>query len=51
MARWRGTLVSLYQLAITVGFLAAYLVNFQILKSAETAAYASPWMQKIWVTE
>ena len=51
VARWRGTLVSLYQLAITVGFLAAYLVNFQILKSAETAAYASPWMQKIWVTE
>ena len=51
VARWRGTLVSLYQLAITVGFLAAYLVNFQILKSAETAVYASPWMQKIWVTE
>ena len=47
VARWRGTLVSLYQLAITVGFLAAYLVNFQILKSAETAVYASPWMQKI----
>ena len=42
VARWRGTLVSLYQLAITVGFLAAYLVNFQILKSAETAVYASP---------
>ena len=41
VARWRGTLVSLYQLAITVGFLAAYLVNFQILKSAETAVYAS----------
>ena len=51
MARWRGTLVSLYQLAITVGFLAAYLVNFQILKSAESAVYSSDLMQKIWVTE
>lgn len=51
MARWRGTLVSLYQLAITIGFLAAYLVNFQILKAAETAHYTSQWMQTIWVTE
>ena len=30
----RGTLVSLYQLAITIGFLLAYLVNYLILKSA-----------------
>ena len=30
----RGTLVSLYQLAITVGFLLAYLVNYLILKDA-----------------
>lgn len=51
VARWRGTLVSLYQLAITVGFLAAYLVNYQILRSAETAVYASDLMQKVWVTE
>lgn len=51
VARWRGTLVSLYQLAITVGFMAAYLVNFQILKSAETALYSSALMQKVWVTE
>ncbi|MGL5938375.1 MAG: sugar porter family MFS transporter [Phocaeicola sp.] len=27
----RGMLVSLYQLAVTVGFLAAYLVNYQLL--------------------
>ncbi|WP_290540992.1 sugar porter family MFS transporter [Alistipes sp.] len=51
VARWRGALVSLYQLAITVGFLMAYLVNFQILKSAETAVHTSAFMQKIWVTE
>ncbi len=51
VARWRGTLVSLYQLAITIGFLGAYLVNFQILRAAETAIYDSPWMQQIMVTE
>lgn len=31
VAEYRGRLVSLYQLAITVGFLGAYLVNFKIL--------------------
>ena len=51
VARWRGTLVSLYQLAITIGFLGAYLVNFPILRSAETAVYSSALMQKILVTE
>jgi len=30
ISRYRGTLVSLYQLAITVGFMGAYLVNFAI---------------------
>ncbi len=34
VAKYRGRLVSLYQLAVTVGFLAAYLVNFQLLKTA-----------------
>ena len=33
-AEVRGTLVSLYQLFITIGFLLAYLVNFFILKGA-----------------
>lgn len=33
----RGTLVSLYQLAITVGFLLAYLMNFIVLKNADTS--------------
>ena len=32
----RGMLVSLYQLAITVGFLLAYLINYLVLKSADT---------------
>ena len=30
----RGTLVSLYQLAVTIGFLLAYLINYFILKNA-----------------
>lgn len=51
VARWRGTLVSLYQLAITIGFLAAYLVNFQILRSAESAVYDTPWLHWILVDE
>ena len=33
----RGMLVSLYQLAITVGFLLAYLVNYFVLKGADTS--------------
>jgi MFS family permease len=37
-AERRGTLVSLYQLAITIGFLLAYLMNFLVLKGADTAA-------------
>ncbi|HOW09388.1 MAG TPA: sugar porter family MFS transporter [Bacteroidales bacterium] len=32
----RGRLVSLYQLAITVGFLGAYLANFGLLRHSET---------------
>jgi len=32
--RYRGTLVSLYQLAITIGFMGAYLVNYAISEYA-----------------
>lgn len=31
IARFRGGLVAIYQLAITIGFLGAYLMNFQLL--------------------
>ena len=34
----RGTLVSLYQLAITIGFLLAYLVNYLILRGADLSS-------------
>ena len=39
VAEKRGTLVSLYQLAITIGFLLAYLINYFILKGSD--AYAT----------
>jgi sugar porter (SP) family MFS transporter len=44
-ARYRGTLVAIYQLAITVGFLGAYLVNYAILNYGEgkMAACGSLW--------
>ena len=36
VAQYRGRLVSLYQLAVTIGFLGAYLMNYQLLMYAET---------------
>jgi len=38
VASKRGTLVSLYQLAVTIGFLMAYLVNYIILKNADVSS-------------
>lgn len=38
-ARLRGTMVSCYQLAVTVGFLMAYLVNYLIHAGAESSQY------------
>ena len=37
----RGALVSLYQLAITIGFLLAYLVNYLVLRHADTGLSAA----------
>ena len=37
-AEKRGTMVSLYQLAVTVGFLLAYLVNYLVLREADQAS-------------
>lgn len=54
IAKYRGRLVTLYQLAITVGFLGAYLVNYGLLSlSASITESSSPivyWMfnQEIW---
>lgn len=48
----RGSLVTLYQLAITLGFLAAYLVNFKLLNySLSTQVISDSITEKIFVTE
>lgn len=52
VARYRGRLVSLYQLAITIGFLGAYLANYQLMSGAESAAQSiHPWIIKIFSAE
>ena len=52
VAQYRGRLVSLYQLAVTVGFLGAYLVNYQLLAYAEIHTNpGTDWFDLIFVTE
>ncbi|WP_418426689.1 sugar porter family MFS transporter [Alistipes sp.] len=51
VAKHRGRLVSLYQLAITIGFLAAYIVNFALLNYAHQAAPSVSLWSKVFVTE
>ena len=42
----------MYQLAVTVGFLGAYLVNYQLLAWAESGTQLSvDWLNKIFITE
>ena len=43
-AHVRGTMVSLYQLFITIGFLLAYLANYLILKGTGMAEYWRPML-------
>lgn len=50
-ASHRGRLVSLYQLAVTIGFLAAYLMNYYLLNLSVNYHSANPMMQKIFGTE
>ncbi len=45
LPQFRGSLVSLYQLAITIGFLGAYLMNFQLLNFSETSFFPD---ESIW---
>lgn len=50
--QYRGRLVSLYQLAITIGFLGAYLVNYQLVLGADAAAQSgNQWVVKIFSDE
>ena len=51
VAEYRGRLVSCYQLAITVGFLGAYLVNFALLNYSQSGAELSGWADKLLVSE
>lgn len=52
-AQYRGRLVGLYQLAITIGFLGAYLVNYGLLWYAEQGAslLSSPLMHQVFYDE
>ena len=43
-ANVRGTMVSLYQLFITIGFLLAYLANYLILKGTDMPEYWRPML-------
>jgi sugar porter (SP) family MFS transporter len=52
LPKYRGSLVSLYQLAITVGFLGAYLANFMLLRlSVSGYVPEGELMSKILVSE
>lgn len=53
VAQYRGRMVSLYQLAVTVGFLGAYLVNFGLLSFSKGAAtgITIPWLAQIFHVE
>jgi len=51
-ARYRGQMVSLYQLAVTVGFLGAYLANWYLLEHSMSGSHYEPlWLERILVTE
>ncbi|MCH3995168.1 MAG: sugar porter family MFS transporter [Prevotella sp.] len=51
VTKYRGRLVSLYQLAITLGFLAAYLTNYMLLNISKTASFSSDFFQQIFVDD
>jgi len=52
ITNYRGRLVSLYQLAITVGFLGAYLINYQLLQIAGSGVVlGNGLLSKIFVKE
>ena len=51
ITRYRGQMVSLYQLAVTVGFLAAYFVNYLLLNHSLNTQPGEGWMSLIFVNE
>ncbi len=50
-ASHRGRMVSLYQLAVTVGFLGAYLMNYYLLKQSASFSSSIPLLALIFGTE
>jgi len=50
-AKIRGTMVGLYQLAVTMGLLLAYLINYVILSKSGDVAFESAFLQKIFSSE
>lgn len=51
VAKSRGMLVSLYQLAVTIGVLGAYVSNYYLLDYAHSGVVHTGWMGHIFVDE
>lgn len=51
ISKYRGRLVSLYQLAITVGFLSSYIVNYLLIHFGQSFIFVAPLPHKIFNTE
>lgn len=52
VATYRGRLVSLYQVAITVGFLGAYITNYFLLRLGEgDIFFVNSWINRLFVSE
>lgn len=51
IARYRGRLVALYQLAITIGIVGSYFANSWVLKYSQVALFESDWLQLVFVQE
>ena len=51
VASHRGRMVSLYQLAITIGFLGAYLMNYFLLNVSTTFSSPNPYLMKVFSEE
>jgi sugar porter (SP) family MFS transporter len=51
VTKYRGRLVSLYQLAVTFGFLSAYFMNYILLYISKTTSFTSDIFQLVFVNE
>ena len=52
VAAYRGRLVSLYQVAITVGFLGAYLTNYILLQLGKgDISLTTSWLNRLFITD